>query len=84
MSSHEGNVGFYPASGKTIATNKAYLSTTVSAARLTMAFDGEASGINNVNVEAAANGRIYNLNGQQVTAPSKGLYILNGKKVMVK
>lgn len=29
-------------------------------------------------------GRYYNLQGQPVAHPTKGLYILNGKKVMVK
>jgi len=30
------------------------------------------------------NGEVYNLNGQKVNAPSKGLYIINGRKVVVK
>ena len=30
------------------------------------------------------NTEIYNLNGQRVTAPAKGLYIVNGKKVVIK
>ena len=33
---------------------------------------------------ANADGRIYNLQGQQVTAPAKGLYIKNNKKVLIK
>ena len=33
---------------------------------------------------ANADGRIYNLQGQQVSAPAKGLYIKNNKKVIVK
>ena len=33
---------------------------------------------------ANADGRIYNLQGQQVTAPVKGLYIKNNKKVIIK
>ena len=28
-------------------------------------------------------GKTYNLNGQQVTIPQKGLYIRNGKKVII-
>lgn len=38
-------------------------------------------------VEAAVAPRfnkLYNLNGQHVVSPSKGLYIVNGKKVLVK
>lgn len=30
------------------------------------------------------NGKIYNLQGQEVVAPAKGIYIMNGKKVLVK
>jgi hypothetical protein len=26
----------------------------------------------------------YNLNGQNITSPQKGLYVVNGKKVVVK
>jgi len=31
-----------------------------------------------------ADGRVYNLNGQQVQQPAKGLYIRNGRKVVIK
>ncbi len=30
------------------------------------------------------NGKIYNLQGQEVVAPAKGIYIMNGKKFLVK
>ena len=31
-----------------------------------------------------ANGELYNLNGQRVAQPTKGLYIVNGRKVVIK
>jgi hypothetical protein len=34
--------------------------------------------------DVKTNGSIYNLNGQRVTTPKKGLYIMNGKKVVNK
>ena len=46
--------------------------------------DGEATGINGVNAEAAADGAIYNLAGQKVSAAYKGIVIKNGKKYLVK
>ena len=54
--------------------------------------DDETTGISemvikgNAGISGAANadGRIYNLQGQQVSAPAKGLYIKNNKKVIVK
>ena len=49
---------------------------------LTVVF-GEATGINAVVAEKNVEG-IYNMNGQRVTAPAKGLYIVNGKKVVLK
>ena len=54
--------------------------------------DDETTGIGEIVIEgdagtsgsANADGRIYNLQGQQVTAPVKGLYIKNNKKVIIK
>ena len=46
--------------------------------------DGEATGINGVNAEAAADGAIYNLAGQKVSAAYKGIVIKNGKKYLMK
>jgi len=42
-----------------------------------------ATGINSVNMDAQ-NGKIYNLNGQRVEKAQNGIYIQNGKKVVVK
>ena len=45
----------------------------------------ETTGINTLNVEREMlNGEVYNLAGQRVPNPRKGLYIVNGKKVMMK
>ena len=51
-----------------------------------LVIDGqEASGIEGLEVIATSNnGKIYNLNGQEVKSASKGLYIQNGKKYVVK
>lgn len=82
------NPGFYRANNSMVAVGKAYLDLTgVSASREFFAFpDDETTGINGVengNVEAKAT-VIYNMNGQRVMNPSKGLYIVNGKKVIIK
>lgn len=45
---------------------------------------GIATSINSMNIEGMGDGNIYNLNGQRVNAPQKGLYIVNGKKVIIK
>ncbi len=55
-------------------------------AKLNVTFDMDAiTGIGQVVSAKAADGRIYNINGQQVQGTfQKGIYIVNGKKVIVK
>ena len=53
----------------------------VDAARVAIAFD-EATVINDV--RTCSDDRYYNLSGQQVETPTKGVYVKNGKKVIVK
>ncbi len=42
-----------------------------------------AAGIEGINADKK-DGKIYNLQGQEVAAPAKGIYIMNGKKFLVK
>lgn len=42
------------------------------------------TGIKNVGNEAKADNRIFDISGRQVTKPTRGLYIQNGKKVVIK
>ena len=69
-------------------TGKAYLQTTSSikpaGARVAIVFDEESTGIETVKGEGAALNGCYNLSGQRVAQPAKGLFIVNGKKVLVK
>ena len=79
-------VGFYKvAAGVTIPAGKCYLNTSSSAPDF-LGFGGDdTTGINAVNGEGfTVNGEFYNLNGQRVAQPTKGLYIVNGKKVVIK
>ena len=50
-------------------------------ARIGMIFDEE-TGIDNVTYQS--DGEFYNLRGQRIETPSKGIYIKDGKKVVVK
>lgn len=45
---------------------------------------GETTGINSMNIEQNGSDVIYNLNGMRVNNPSKGIYLKNGKKFVVK
>ncbi|MBQ9641621.1 MAG: hypothetical protein IJV06_08680 [Bacteroidaceae bacterium] len=71
----------------TIPAGKAYLNATTSgSAKLRVIFEGEdATAITTIEaVKAANDGIIYNLRGQRVAQPTKGIYIQNGKKILVK
>lgn len=47
-------------------------------------FGGETTGINEVNVAAKADGAYYTLQGVKTSKAAKGIYIHNGKKVVIK
>lgn len=85
----DSGIGFYPLTAShTLAGGKAYLhyeAVADGAKGLTMSF-GETTGINEVNASDAkkADNVYYNLNGMRVAAPQKGVYIINGKKVVLK
>ena len=77
--------GFYKlSSGGTIGANKAYLVYSDPApAREFFLFD-EATGIEMPTVEDVnADAVVYDLQGRRVVNPTKGLYIVNGKKVFI-
>ena len=76
--------GFYKLSdGGTIGANKAYLTYGGAGAREFFLFD-EATGIEMPTVEDVnADALVYDLQGRRVLNPTKGLYIVNGKKVFI-
>ena len=49
-----------------------------------LSLDGTTTAIETVEKSTVENGVYYNLSGQRVTQPTKGLYIVNGKKVIMK
>ena len=81
-------VAFRKADGSTntVEANRAYLTATgASAPMLNISFGGGTTGIGNVsNLMEEGRGEYYNLNGQRVAQPNKGLYIVNGKKIVIK
>ena len=73
--------------GNTIPAGKAYLqlpTSTSSARDISFSFDDEPTGINKVQGVEQKDDSYYNLQGQRVSQPMKGLYIIKGKKVVVK
>ena len=78
---------YWPQSGASLGACRAYfkLSDGASASEFVLNFGDETTGINAVNgSELKVNGEYYNLAGQRVAQPTKGMYIVNGKKVVVK
>jgi len=85
LSKKSGVVGFYHANGNNVAKNRAYLQTATASARINLNFDDEdATAIEAVKTQNVENGQYFNLAGQRVAQPTKGLYIVNGKKVIIK
>ena len=71
----------------TIAANKCWLELTNDeplTARAIVIGAAETTGIADMNRETITNDRYYDLQGRRIMQPVKGLYISNGKKVMVK
>ena len=82
-------VGFYHVeNGSAITAGKAYLEVSdETPARQFIGFgdDNETTGIQTVaNSQQSAANSYYDLQGRRVAQPTKGLYIVNGKKVVIK
>lgn len=77
---------FKLSSGGVLAANKAYLDLSGVAAReLNIDFSGsETTALREVKSGELRDNSYYNLAGQRVVQPTKGLYIVNGKKVVIK
>ena len=78
-------VGFYLLkSGQNVPAGKAYLKTGAGAPEF-IGFAGGTTGIENLTPTLSkGEGAVYNIAGQRVAQPTKGLYIVNGKKVIIK
>jgi len=75
---------FVKASLGTLPAGKAYLKLDEALARSVITIGDEITGIKAVDGATIPAERYYNLNGQRVSTPQKGLYIVNGKKVAKK
>lgn len=83
MNTTEYGVGFYKAENAfTVGAHTAYLPALPSASRNFIAID-EATAIKTIET-AKMSSEIYNLAGQRVKSAQKGLYIIDGKKVVIK
>lgn len=84
-----GVVGFYKVATTTyVKAGKAYLEierpATTGGAKDFYAIEDETDGINAINNSHQTVESVYNLSGQRVNKAQKGIYIVNGKKVVMK
>ncbi|MBQ8126946.1 MAG: hypothetical protein IJ176_00930 [Prevotella sp.] len=79
-------LGFYKvkSTGSKVAAHRAYLNAGSNVRSFIGFSEGEANGIESVGAEAGQSMEVYNLQGVRVAQPTKGLYIMNGKKVIFK
>ena len=88
LTMHEGAIGFWwgAENGGSFApgANKAYLFVPTNGQSVRQGFDmgGDANGISDLLRSMDNDQRYYNLQGQRVMQPTKGLYIVNGKKMI--
>lgn len=85
LQNNANGVNFYLVKGTpaTVKPFRAYLKASGAGARALNLDLGETTGIETVK-KADVTTAVYSLSGQRVAAPQKGLYIVNGKKVIVK
>ena len=85
------NVGFFKITEDNYdpAAGKAYLEIpgNDAAPSLSIELDGETTGIKVINIDSENNqnnNQMYDLQGRRIAEPTKGVYIVNGKKVIIK
>ena len=90
LSKEDDVVGFYLAAsgeGAYLAANRAYLSTSATQQLVPqyLGFEEEITGIQSLTPTLSQReGDCYDLSGRRVAQPTKGMYIINGRKVYVK
>lgn len=76
-------IAFYPCKDGSLPINKAYLLGNGESA-IVMNFGNAVTGINTIAAPANSKAPIFDLSGRRVVKATKGLYIQNGKKFIVK
>ena len=92
LAKKNGNLGFYAVSdGSTLSAGKAYLPlptaqlpSNAGARQMTMIFDDETTGMQKNISRTELSSDYYDLQGRHISMPTRGPYIVNGKKVVIK
>ncbi len=82
LAKKDGVVGFYKANGGTLKAYRAYIPVAAGVRNIVL-FDDIETGIDNIDGTAESNNAaIYDLSGRRVNNARKGIYIINGKKMI--
>lgn len=89
LASGKHGIGFYTLSESGIlAAGKAYLhlptSDVPTSRPLTLVYENEPSGIEGISEMEEADRQYFDLQGRRIAQPTKGLYVVNGKKKIIK
>ncbi|SFO46276.1 leucine-rich repeat domain-containing protein [Prevotella sp. tf2-5] len=85
LSYQASKLSFYKYSGATLGANKAFFKIPANSSREFLDILGEVTGIDGrYKMEDGRSDVYYDLNGRRVMNPTKGIYIVNGSKVVVK
>lgn len=82
LGNNEGEVGFYDWAGTSLAANRAYIPAAKAAGLRALLFDNTTTGVNAATLNNASQ-KVFDLQGRRVEKAQKGLYIVNGKKVVL-
>ena len=81
----QSGANFIRKSGGTVSANKAYYQADLEESTLPITLvKGEATGIQDTENGDAENVEFYDLSGRRIAKPVSGIYVVNGKKVLVK
>lgn len=81
----ENKAAFCKFTGETLGNHRAFIfMPNASSHELAICFNDDTTGIGLSSSKTTSNWHYFNLNGQRVAHPTKGLYIVNGKKLIIK
>lgn len=84
LGKYDGVVGFYKYNFD-IKPNKAYIAADAEVKGFMLSWDNISTSIeDNVGMPESQSQTIYNISGQRVSQPTRGIYIVNGRKMVVK
>lgn len=78
------HIAFYHPNSTTLKANKAYLPRPEGISAIKMRFDDDTTAIDSIENDADKAPVYYDLMGRRVVNPTRGIYIVNGKKVLVR